>query len=111
MFRLQLACLVMLIFISVIYLSIRRVKSYSHRLFTVSLILSIIYTINDMISVYTVNHLETVPPLVNRFVHNLFMGSLMIEIYIFFSYTITLIYDEQELKKKRKKLQKTFNRN
>ena len=103
MFRLQLACLVMLIFISVIYLSIRRVKSYSHRLFTVSLILSIIYTINDMISVYTVNHLETVPPLVNRFVHNLFMGSLMIEIYIFFSYTITLIYDEQELKKKRKK--------
>ena len=93
----------MLIFISVIYLSIRRVKSYSHRLFTVSLILSIIYTINDMISVYTVNHLETVPPLVNRFVHNLFMGSLMIEIYIFFSYTITLIYDEQELKKKRKK--------
>ena len=94
MFRLQLACLVMLIFISVIYLSIRRVKSYSHRLFTVSLILSIIYTINDMISVYTVNHLETVPPLVNRFVHNLFMGSLMIEIYIFFSYTITLIYDE-----------------
>lgn len=57
-----------------------------------------------MISVYTVNHLETVPPLVNRFVHNLFMGSLMIEIFIFFSYTITLIYDrEEELKKKRKK--------
>lgn len=57
-----------------------------------------------MISVYTVNHLETVPPVVNRFVHNLFMGSLMIEIFIFFSYTITLIYDrEEELKKKRKK--------
>ena len=104
MVRLQFACLVMLIFIAVIYWSIRRVKSYSHRLFTVSLILSSIYTINDMISVYTVNHLETVPPLVNRFVHNLFMGSLMIEIFIFFSYTITLIYDrEEELKKKRKK--------
>lgn len=57
-----------------------------------------------MISVYTVNHLETVHPVVNRFVHNLFMGSLMIEIFIFFSYTITLIYDrEEELKKKRKK--------
>lgn len=104
MVRLQLACLVMLIFIAVIYWSIRRVKSYSHRLFSVSLILSIIYTINDMISVYTVNHLETVHPVVNRFVHNLFMGSLMIEIFIFFSYTITLIYDrEEELKKKRKK--------
>lgn len=104
MVRLQLACLVMLIFIAVIYWSIRRVKSYSHRLFSVSLILSIIYTINDMISVYTVNHLETVPPVVNRSVHNLFMGSLMIEIFIFFSYTITLIYDrEEELKKKRKK--------
>ncbi|MBQ6993006.1 MAG: response regulator [Lachnospiraceae bacterium] len=104
MVRLQFACLVMLIFIAVIYWSIRRVKSYSHRLFSVSLILSIIYTINDMISVYTVNHLETVPPVVNRFVHNLFMGSLMIEIFIFFSYTITLIYDrEEELKKKRKK--------
>lgn len=104
MVRLQFACLVMLIFIAVIYWSIRRVKSYSHRLFSVSLILSIIYTINDMISVYTVNHLETVHPVVNRFVHNLFMGSLMIEIFIFFSYTITLIYDrEEELKKKRKK--------
>ena len=104
MVRLQFACLVMLIFIAVIYWSIRRVKSYSHRLFSVSLILSIIYTINDMISVYTVNHLETVPPVVNRSVHNLFMGSLMIEIFIFFSYTITLIYDrEEELKKKRKK--------
>jgi len=102
--RLQFACLVMLIFIAVIYLSIRRVKSYSHSLFTVSLILSIIYTINDMISVYTVNHLETVHPLINRFVHNLFMGSLMIEIFIFFLYTTTLIYDNEEaLKKKRKK--------
>ncbi|MBE5877403.1 MAG: response regulator [Lachnospiraceae bacterium] len=104
MVRLQFACLVMLIFIAVIYLSIRRVKSYSHSLFTVSLILSIIYTINDMISVYTVNHLETVHPLINRFVHNLFMGSLMIEIFIFFLYTTTLIYDNEEaLKKKRKK--------
>ncbi len=57
-----------------------------------------------MISVYTVNHLETVHPLINRFVHNLFMGSLMIEIFIFFLYTTTLIYDnEEELKKKRKK--------
>ncbi len=104
MVRLLFACLVMLIFIAVIYLSIRRVKSYSHSLFTVSLILSIIYTINDMISIYTVNHLEMVHPLINRFVHNLFMGSLMIEIFIFFLYTTTLIYDnEEELKKKRKK--------
>ena len=106
MVRLQFACLVMLIFIAVIYLSIRRVKSYSHSLFTVSLILSVIYTINDMISVYTVNHLETVHPLINRFVHNLFMGSLMVEVFIFFMYTITLIYDDEndeQLKTKRKK--------
>lgn len=93
----------MLIFIAIIYLSIRRVKSYSHSLFTVSLILSIIYTVNDMISVYTVNHLETIHPLINRFVHNLFMGSLMVEVFIFFLYTTTLIYEnEDELKKKRK---------
>lgn len=104
MVRLQFACLVMLIFIAVIYLSIRRVKSYSHRLFTVSLFLSIVYTVNDMISVYTVNHLEIVHPWVNRFVHNLFMGSLMVEVFIFFLYTTTLIYEnEEELKKKRKK--------
>lgn len=91
----------MLIFIAIIYLSIKRVNSFSHKLFTASLILSIVYTVNDMVSVYTVNHLDIIHPWVNRFVHNLFMGSLMLEIFIFFLYTTTLIYDnEQELKRK-----------
>lgn len=45
----------------------------------------------DMLTVYTVNHLETIPALLNRTLHLLFYMSICSVLYIVFIYIIALI--------------------
>ena len=96
MIKLQIGCMMILLFIAVIYFSVKRVNTYSHKIFSASLCVTIFYLTFDMITVYTVNHLEMIVPWRNWLYHILFLGSLMLEIYICFSYTTTLIYEDEE---------------
>lgn len=97
MVKLQLACLAIILFVALIYFSIKRVNTYSHKIFSLSLIISGIYMLFDIASVYTVNNLDTVHPIVNRMVHNGFMACVLIEIFVCFMYTTTLIYDDENI--------------
>lgn len=96
MVKLQIGCLVILFFIVVTYFSTKRVKTYSHRIFSLSVCVAIIYDIFDMITVYTVNHLETISPMVNRLCHTIFFIGLILDLYLCFLYTSALIHPEAD---------------
>lgn len=98
--KLQISCLLVTLFIAGIYFPVKRKKTHSHIIFSVSLWTCIFCLIFDIISVYTVNHLETVLPVVNRIVHNLFMGSLIMEVGMCYEYCLVLIHNDRISKKR-----------
>ena len=101
MYKLQICCLIIVLFIAAVYLPVKRIKSYAHILFSVALGVTAFNLVFDMITVYTVNHLSTVPVWVNRLCHILFLGSLVMEVFICYLYSITLIDEKNANKKSR----------
>lgn len=91
MMKLQICCLIMICFISGIYFSAKRKKSQEHMIFSVLLLSACINLIFDGITVYTVHHLETVPPIWNMVFHKLFFASMVVVAYLIFQYCMTLI--------------------
>ena len=67
----QIALLIATIYIAVLYFSAKRKNTYNHGLFSQMLLAAIVNLSFDMITVYTVNHLDTVPPILNRFFHTI----------------------------------------
>lgn len=89
-FKLQLSCLVILLYIGFIYLKeIRRYhRKLNDTLFDELLIIGIVSLFFDGATAYTVNHLDTVPPVLNRIFHILFLGSLDTVIFVLFLYMV-----------------------
>lgn len=101
MIKLQICCMIVIFFIMSVYFSTRRVRTYSHIVFSISLWVTVFNLTFDMITVYTVNHLDTVPVWLNRLCHVLFLGSLIMEVFICYVYSTTLIdQNEKPLMKK-----------
>lgn len=101
MIKLQICCMIVIFFIMSVYFSTRRVRTYSHIVFSISLWVTAFNLTFDMITVYTVNHLDTVPGWGNRLCHVLFLGSLILEVFICYVYSTTLIdQNEKPLMKK-----------
>lgn len=91
MIKLQICCMVIILFIAAVYLPVKRVKSYSHILFSISLATTAFNLLFDVITVYTVNHLSTVPYWLNRACHILFLGSLIMEVFVCYLYSVSLM--------------------
>ena len=72
--KLQLGCLAVLLYIAFIYF--RECRQYkirvNQRLFDELLLLGIVSVLLDGATAYTVNHLDTVPPVLNMALHALF---------------------------------------
>ncbi|MDY2590267.1 MAG: ATP-binding protein [Agathobacter sp.] len=100
MIKAQICCMIIVMFIAAVYFKAKRVKSYSHIIFSISLVICMFNLLFDMITVYTVNHLESVPSSVNRIAHNLFLGSLIAEVFMFYLYSSILIYEDKINKKR-----------
>lgn len=96
--KLQAGCVVVILFMSIIYFRTKRIKSYSHIIFSISLATMIFNLTFDMVTVYTVNHLYTVTPFVNRICHMCFLGSLIMEIFLCFLYIVALVNEDDESK-------------
>ncbi|MGN0656851.1 MAG: HD-GYP domain-containing protein, partial [Ruminiclostridium sp.] len=88
--RLQLGCLVVLLYVGFIYIKeCRRFhRKLNETLFDELLIIGIVSIIFDGATAYTVNHLDTVPPLLNKILHVLFLGSLDLIIFALFLYML-----------------------
>lgn len=89
--KLQIGCMLVILYIAFIYLKDNRCFDWKRRLsaFDVLLVLGIGCVLFDGITAYTVNHLETVDEKLNRFLHLCFLLSLDSFIFWQFVYMIS----------------------
>ena len=94
MLRMEIALIFVLGFIAYIYFSAGRKHSLLHKTFSVLLISTLIHLVFDAITVYTVNHLDTVPRSLNDMFHRVFIGSMVFVMYLFYQYIAILVEEE-----------------
>lgn len=100
MIKMQTALLILTVFIACLYFSAKRKNDINHKLFSSMLIMGIVNLTFDIVTVYTVNPLEEVSPVVNRVCHDIFIGSLMIFVFLTFQYISVIIAQEMQEKVK-----------
>ena len=94
MLRMEIALFLVLAFIAYIYFSAGKKHTLLHRTFSALLIVVLIHLVLDGVTVYTVHHLEAVPRFLNDAVHRLFLGSMVLVIYLFYQYIAILVEEE-----------------
>ena len=101
MLRMEIALFMVLAFVACVYFSAERKSTPLHRTFSVLLVVVLIHLALDGVTVYTVHHLESVPRFLNDAVHRLFLGSMVLVIYLFYQYIAILVEEEETGKPRR----------
>ena len=83
MLRMEIALFFVLAFVACVYFSAGRKNSLLHKTFSVLLITMLIHLTFDAATIYTVNHLDTVPILLNDILHRFFIGTMVLAVYLF----------------------------
>jgi len=97
--KLQIACLSFVIFISILFFSSKRINNSVHKIFRAMLITNIVNLVFDMITAYTVNHLDTVSAVYNHMAHQIFITSINVYLFLLSLYIVALIdYQFKKLK-------------
>ena len=94
MLRMEIALFIVVAFVACVYFSAGRKSTPLHRTFSVLLVVVLIHLALDGVTVYTVHHLEAVPRFLNDAVHRLFLGSMVLVIYLFYQYIAILVVEE-----------------
>ena len=94
MLRMEIALFLVLAFVAYIYFSAEKEQAVLHRTFAGLLVTALAHLVLDGITVYTVHHLETVPRFLNDAVRRLFLGSMVLVIYLFYQYIAILVEEE-----------------
>lgn len=81
MIRMEIALILVLLFIACMYFSAERLHTLLHKTFSVLLITVIVHLIFDAATIYTVNHLDSVPAILNRILHRMFIGTMALVVY------------------------------
>lgn len=100
MLRMEIALLLILAFVGYMYFSAQKQHSLLHRIFSVLLMVMLVHLALDLATIYTVNHMETVPERLNGTLHRLFIGTMVLATYLFYQYIAVLV--EEETKKPRR---------
>ena len=83
MLRMEIALFLILAFVAYIYFSAEKKHTQLHKTFSVLLVVMLFHLVLDGITVYTVNHLETVPVLLNDIFHRFFIGTMIVVFFLF----------------------------
>ena len=94
MLRMEIALFLVLSFVAFIYFSAERKHTPLHRTFSILLIVVLIHLICDSLTIYTVNHLDTVPRLLNDILHRFFVGTMVLVLHLFYQYIAALVGEE-----------------
>ena len=94
MLRMEIALFLVIAFVAYIYFSAEKEQAALHKTFSVLLVTVLVHLALDGVTVYTVNHLDTVPGFLNDAVHRLFLGSMVLVIYLFYQYVAILVEEE-----------------
>lgn len=91
MIRMEIACFLVLGMIALMYFPAQKKQSKLHQTFSILLIVALIHLLFDAITIYTVNHLNTVSPVLNDILHRLFMGTMVFVLSLFYRYISYLV--------------------
>lgn len=94
MIRMEIACFLVIAFMSLIYFSAKREKSKLHKTFSLFLIMSMVHLAFDGITIYTVNNMDTVPAIINEVVHRFFIGTMIGTFYLICRYIGLLVEND-----------------
>lgn len=94
MIRMEIALILVLLFIACMYFSAERPHTLLHKTFSVLLITVIVHLIFDAATIYTVNHLDSVPAILNMILHRMFIGTMALVVYLFYQYIAILVQEE-----------------
>lgn len=94
MLRMEIALLLILGFIAYVYFSAGRKYTVLHRTFSILLLTMLVNLVFDTVTLYTVNHLDTVPRFWNDILHRFFIGSMVLMVYLFYRYIAVLLEEE-----------------
>ena len=94
MLRMEIALFLALALVAYMYFSAAKERTPLHRTFAMLLVTVLAHLALDGVTVWTVNHLDTVPRLLNDAVHRLFLGSMALVIYLFYQYIAILVAEE-----------------
>ena len=90
----EIGCICVVSYIAWTYFRVRRQKTVAHRLFSALLIVTLVNFVFDIITVYTVNHGDTLPLIVNRGAHVIFVSSITTLLFVIYMYICTLAYKD-----------------
>lgn len=94
MIRMEIALILIMAFVAYIYFSAEKKHSLLHQTFSVLLIVVIVHLIFDAVTIYTVNHLDIVPRILNDVCHRIFVGTMAFVLYLFYQYIAILVEEE-----------------
>ena len=94
MIRMEIALFLVLAFVAMNYFTAERRYSQLHRTFALLLVTVLVNLVFDGVTVYTVNHLDAVPELLNEILHRIFIGSMVVAMYLFYEYISLLVEEE-----------------
>lgn len=94
MVRMEIACFIVIAFMSAIYFSSKRENTKLHKTFSIFLIVSMIHLIFDGITIYTVNHMDIVSSWFNDISHRIFISTMVVIFYLGYRYIATLIEED-----------------
>ena len=94
MIRMEIALILVLAFVAYIYFSAGRRHTLLHKTFSVLLVTALVHLVFDALTVYIVARLDSVPRPVNDVLHRLFIGSMVLVVYLFYQYIAVLIEEE-----------------
>lgn len=94
MLRMEIALFLVVGFVACMYFSAPRRHTLLHRTFSLLLVVVLVHLLLDGLTLYTVNRLDTVPLLLNDLLHRLFIGTMVLVMYLFYQYIAILVEDE-----------------
>ena len=100
MLRMESALFLLLVLVGYTYFSSERRNTALHQTFSLLLIVLQIHLLFDAATVYTVNHLDTVPVLLNDQLHRAFIGSMVLAVFLFYQY-ISILAEEETARPRR----------
>lgn len=91
MVKMQMACLCVILLLLVSCCRNRALNTRSVRLFRIYLAFAAVNLVFDMMTVYMVNNRESFPVWLNRGAHIIFIGSMVVELWLLLRYVIVLL--------------------
>ena len=108
MVRMEIALFLVLGMVAFIYFTAEKKISKLHKTFSILLITVLIHLIFDGLTIYTVNHLDIIPRLLNDLLHRCFVGSMAFVLFLFYEYIAILVEEETAKPRKWDKIAKIF---